>query len=149
MVWGAGMVLGGLSGGWVADKIGQRQAMAAGVVFGSIGMALFAVIPGAGWAWGLMLVFGLTFGLYETAFFATGMYLTDPRIAASMFALLMAIANIGTGIGFGVAGWLVDLTGFRPTFGILAAFNLLILLLLPLIYNNIKSGAQSSHSAGT
>ena len=149
MTWGVGMVLGGLSGGWVADKIGQRQAMAAGVVFGSISMLLFVFIPSASWAWIIMLVFGLTFGLYDTAFFATGMYLTDPRIAASMFAVLMALANIGIGIGFGAAGWLVDLTGFRATFGILAGFNLLVLLLLPLIYNNIERAPQSSHSSGT
>ena len=41
----------------------------------------------------------------------TAMALTDGRIAASMFAILMAMANVGTGIGLAAGGILVDAVG--------------------------------------
>ena len=76
----------------------------------------------------------LAFGYYETVYFATSMELTDLRIAASMFAIFMAVANIGTGIGFGVSGILVDAIGYRWTFVAIAALNLLALPLIPVIF---------------
>jgi PAT family beta-lactamase induction signal transducer AmpG len=39
------------------------------------------------------------------------MDVTDPRIAASMLSILMAIANIGSGVGLAVSGRLVDTIG--------------------------------------
>jgi PAT family beta-lactamase induction signal transducer AmpG len=59
---------------------------------------------------------------------------SDPRIAASMFSILMAIANIGTVIGLPLAGVLVDGIGYRWTFAILAGLNLLAVPLLPAIF---------------
>ena len=72
-----------------------------------------------------MFLFGLAFGYYETVYFAISMEKTDPRIAASMFAILMAIANIGTGIGLPLSGVFSDLIGFRWTFLVIAMLNLL------------------------
>ena len=42
-----------------------------------------------------------------------------------MFALLMAVANLGTGVGLAVSGVLADAVGYQNTFLILAALNLL------------------------
>ena len=47
-----------------------------------------------------------------------------------MFALLMAVANIGTGIGLALSGTLVDAIGYPLTFVTLAALNLLVLPLV-------------------
>jgi PAT family beta-lactamase induction signal transducer AmpG len=51
-----------------------------------------------------------------------------------MFALLMAVANIGTGIGLAVSGALVDAIGYPWTFVTIALLNLLALPLLPAIF---------------
>jgi predicted MFS family arabinose efflux permease len=59
---------------------------------------------------------------------------TVPSIAASMFAILMAVTNIGQGAGMAVSGMLVDATGFRITLAILAILNFLALPLLPKIF---------------
>lgn len=40
----------------------------------------------------------------------------DARIAVSMFAILMTIANVRTGVGFAVSGTMVDAIGYRRTF---------------------------------
>jgi len=68
------------------------------------------------------------------------MDLTDPRIAASMFAILMAVANIGIGVGFAVTGQMVDIIGYQWTFVGLGLLNLVALPLLPLIFRG--DGAQ-------
>ena len=82
----------------------------------------------------MVFLFGIAFGHYETVYFAISMKLSDPRIAASMFAILMAVANIGTGIGLGLSGSLVDLVGYKPTFIIIGILNILALPLLSVIF---------------
>jgi PAT family beta-lactamase induction signal transducer AmpG len=55
-------------------------------------------------------------------------------IAASMFAILMAIANIGTGVGLAIGGVLADAIGYQWTFVVVAFLNLLALPLIPSIF---------------
>lgn len=66
------------------------------------------------------------------------MRFVDPRIAASMYAILMAFTNIGQGIGMYLSGALTDQAGFSRTFLILLGINLLILPLLPLVFRQKK-----------
>ena len=58
------------------------------------------------------------------------MSLCDSRIAASMFALMMAVSNVGTAIGEGVATGLTDNIGFSAVFLLLAAANVITLPIL-------------------
>jgi len=46
----------------------------------------------------------------------------------------MAVTNVAQGVGMGLSGALADGVGFRWAFVILAAFNLLILPLLPVVF---------------
>ncbi len=55
-----------------------------------------------------MIFFGVVTGAYQTEYFAVVMRFIDPRIAASMFAILMAFTNIGQGIWMYLTGVLVD-----------------------------------------
>jgi PAT family beta-lactamase induction signal transducer AmpG len=132
--WGLGVVMGGVTGGWLTGKIGHKGAIVGAVFASAVAVLCLALIPSAIVAWPIVFVFGLAFGYYETAYFATAMDFTDPRIAASMFAILMACANIGTGVGFAVSGSLVDAVGFRTTFMLIAGFSLLALPLIPFVF---------------
>jgi PAT family beta-lactamase induction signal transducer AmpG len=76
------------------------------------------------------IVWGLIWGFQETVFVALAMGLADTRIAASMFAIMMAVSNLGTAIGEGVATGLTDDIGFTAVFWLLAAVNLVTLPLL-------------------
>ncbi len=137
-VWGLGVVIGGMTGGRLTDRIGHRRTVTAALALALVAVALLATIRSAGMAWPLALLFGLAFGFYESAYFATAMSVTDPRIAASMYAILMAAANVGTGIGLAASGALVDALDFRTTFLVIAGLNLLALPLLPLIFQARK-----------
>ncbi len=133
-IWGVGVAIGGLTGGRLVDTLGHRRSLVTAVGLSLVGVLLLAFTPGVAVAVALVVLFGLAFGYYETVYFAISMNLTDPRIAASMFAILMAVANVGTGIGLGASGALVDTIGYRLTFAIVAALNLFVLPLIPGVF---------------
>lgn len=133
-VWGIGVVVGGITGGPLTDRVGQRRAVEIALAISFISVAIFSFTPTAAIAWPLVFIFGLAYGYYETVYFAVSMRKSDPRIAASMFSILMAIANIGTGIGLPIAGLLAEGVGYRWTFAIVASLNLLAIPLLPAIF---------------
>jgi predicted MFS family arabinose efflux permease len=111
---------------------------------GFVGIAALAFTGNASTAWPLVALFGLAYGTQQTVYFALAMKYTIPSIAASMFAILMAVTNIGQGAGMAVSGMLVDASSFRVTFMILALLNFLALPLLPKLFNNPKTKLQSA-----
>jgi predicted MFS family arabinose efflux permease len=137
-LWGVGVITGGITGGQVADRFGHRKAVLGALFTSLIAVALLSMITGPLIAWPLLFLFGIAYGYYETSFFATAMAATDLRIAASMFSILMAMANIGASIGMLLGGLLSDLAGFRWTFVIFAALNLLVFPLLPMVFPRQK-----------
>lgn len=135
-VWGLGVVLGGVLGGSLISRIGQYAATRGALFFTFIAILALAFIPSPVFAWPIVAIFGLAYGTYQTVYFAIAMNYTDPRIAASMFSILMAVTNVGQGVGFAVAGGLANVSsiGFRWAFAILTVFNLVALPFLPAVF---------------
>jgi PAT family beta-lactamase induction signal transducer AmpG len=141
-VWGVGVVLGSIAGGGLINKLGNRNA-----VLISIGVAIVAIISLAGinqlsFAWFLVALFGVCYGTYQTVYFALAMEYTDPRIAATMFSILMAVTNIGQGVGLGLTGFFADSFGFKMTFIVMALLNFAVLPFLPMIFG--KRGKKAA-----
>ncbi|MEJ2737860.1 MAG: MFS transporter, partial [Anaerolineae bacterium] len=65
-VWGVGVVLGGLTGGRLTDRIGHKRAAMGALVLSLAAILALAAISGPVMAWPLVFVFGLAFGYYET-----------------------------------------------------------------------------------
>jgi PAT family beta-lactamase induction signal transducer AmpG len=139
-VWGVGVIIGGITGGRLADRFGHRKAVLGALFTALVSVSLLSMITGPLIAWPLLFLFGIAYGYYETGFFATAMAATDLRIAASMFSILMAMANIGASIGMLISGAISDLVGFRWTFVVFAAMNLLVFLLLPMVFPRKEKG---------
>jgi len=116
------------------------------MIISIVSTLLFLIVPDAPIAFGIALAFGFAFGFYETVYFATAMARTDPRIAASMFSIFMAIANIGTGIGLAVTGVMADSIGYPWTFIILAGINLLALPLIPAVFKKKPENQENASS---
>ena len=133
-VWGTGVVLGGVTGGTLMSKIGRRNGTRISLFLSLAAILAFAFVTSTSIAWPIVWIFGLAYGTYQTVYFALAMNYTDPRIAASMFSILMAFTNVGQGIGMGLSGALSDGVGFQLTFIILALLNLLALPFLPVIF---------------
>ncbi len=133
-VWGIGVVLGGATGGWFIHRFGNRNAVRSALVVTFVSVLALALTPNTLLAWPVVALFGLAYGVYQTLYYALAMNYTDPRIAASMFSILMAVTNVAQGVGMAVCGGLADSVGFRWTFAIITALNLLALPLLPAVF---------------
>lgn len=127
---GVGAVVGALVGGLLIDRIGRRRSAYGATLLLSAGAVLIGLSPGLNALLGLGVIWGVAWAFQETVFFALAMDLADTRIAASMFAIMMAISNLGTAVGEGVATGLTDNLGFVPVFWLLAGINLVTLIVL-------------------
>jgi MFS transporter, PAT family, beta-lactamase induction signal transducer AmpG len=134
-VYGIGTVAGALVGGPLVKRFGRRTSLMIALFLTSAVTLTLALVPSAGLAWGVVSLFGIAFGYYETVYFAMGMDFADPRIAAFMFSVIMAVGNLGIGLGQPLAGSLVDSIGFRWMFAVFAGVNLLA---LPLVIGVFK-----------
>jgi PAT family beta-lactamase induction signal transducer AmpG len=130
-VFGVGTIFGGVIGGPLMKKIGERASILAALLVTSAVTFVLALTTSAGLMWAVVFLFGFAFGYYETVYFALGMDFSDPRIAAFMFSIIMAVGNFGIAGGQPLAGVLVDSLGFAPMFMIFAAVHLLA---LPLVF---------------
>jgi len=139
-LWSLGIIGGSFLGGWLMKKYLPKRALVIGVILLSLSLSTLAFLltPQYGLMLGIFLIilFGVAYGTYQTQYFAAAMRFVDPRIAASMYAILMAFTNVGQGIGMYLSGTLADLAGFSTTFMILIGLNLLILPLISLVFKD-------------
>jgi len=133
-VWGVGVVLGSIAGGGLINKLGNRYAVLISIAVALVAILSLAAINQLPYAWFLVALFGVCYGTYQTVYFALAMEYTDPRIAATMFSILMAVTNIGQGVGLGLTGFFADSFGFKTTFIVMALLNFAVLPFLPMIF---------------
>lgn len=144
-IWGVGVVLGSVLGGWLINKLGNRNSVLIAIGVAMVSILALAAINQLAIAWFLVALFGVCYGTYQTVYFALAMEYTDPRIAATMFSILMAVTNIGQGVGLGLTGFFADSFGFKLTFIIMALLNFTVLPFLPLIFG--KKAAKEPQPA--
>lgn len=133
-LWGIGCVGGAFLGGAVMDRTGDRAALLLSVFSVAATLAMVAVVPSLPLAYLAMVLFGVAYGATQAVYFALAMKYTTPAIAASMYSILMAVTNVGQGIGLGVGGVLAKTAGYPAAFLAFAAFIFAVLPFLPLIF---------------
>lgn len=139
-VYGIGTVVGGLTGGPLMKKIGERSSLIAALSITTAVTLLLAIAPSATFMWVCVFLFGVAFGYYSTVYFALGMDFADPRIAAFMFSVIMAVGNFAIAAGSALAGGLVEAVGFRAMFFIFAGVHVLV---LPIVFAIFKLRGQN------
>ncbi len=140
-LFGIGTGVGAALGGTFIDKIGHRMSLVIALALSTATIIPIAAAHNLNTAYALLFLFGMGFGYYETVYFALSMDFSNPRIAATMFAVFMAIGNLGIAVGQPLAGALVDNVGFRWTFVILALINLAVLPMIPVIFRKGKTAS--------
>ncbi|MCA9932011.1 MAG: MFS transporter, partial [Anaerolineales bacterium] len=131
---GVGMVLGALGTSVLIARMGRRSAafIIAGLV--SLGGILFSFAGSVTAVLVLAIFWGMILGLHWTLYMVLAMTRTDARIAGSMFAISMAVSNIGQALGDGIATGLTDNIGFINVFRVVALFNLIVFPLLVAVF---------------
>jgi len=144
-VWGIGVVIGGLGGGRLSDRIGWRNAVLLSLALSTLALLVlaFGVSQKTPLALAFMfaILFGIGYGTYQAVYFALAMRFTVASIAASMFAVLMAFTNVGQGIGLSLGGLLADKINYGPTMLVFALINLLVIPVLFLLKTREKAGS--------
>ncbi|HOT92469.1 MAG TPA: MFS transporter [Anaerolineae bacterium] len=141
---GIGAIIGALAGGVLIDRLGRKRSAYAGVILISVMAALIGAATGAQGVLWLGLVWGAVWAFQETLFFALAMDIADARIAASMFAIMMGISNLGSAVADGLATALSDDLGFVAVFGLLAVINLIT---LPVLWGLFKKAPEIANRA--
>lgn len=137
-VWGVGCVAGALAGGRVMDKLGNKKALWLSVLLVIPAMILLAAVTNKPIMWAVVIFFGIAYGLSQAIYFALAMKYTQPAIAASMYSILMAVTNIGQGIGLGLGGGLANAAGYPIAFLAFAALMLLVIPFFSVIFGRRK-----------
>ena len=143
---GIGTVVGALATSWLISRWGRRSAafLVAGLV--SLGGLVFSFANSITAVLALALFWGIVLGLHWTVYMVLSMSRTDARIAGSMFAISMAVSNIGAALGEGLATGLTDNIGFINVFRLLALINLAV---FPLIIAVFKSNLSIKTAVST
>lgn len=143
--WGVFMGLAGaMGGGFLADLFGAKRIIAVGTIgLGACYLGFGAMAPdafGSGWfSWeskGAMTLFilaeGFLVSLASVGLFSMYMTVSWPLVAGTQFTAYMAMLNLSTTTGQWLAGW-VDEYGLLQVVVVLGMFQMLLVLLLPLI----------------
>jgi PAT family beta-lactamase induction signal transducer AmpG len=133
-VWGIGCVAGAVLGGIIMDRAGDRKAIWVTIVGVSLALTALAAVNNLPLAFAAAVFFGLAYGSAQASYFALAMRYTQPAIAASMYSILMAVTNIGQGIGLGLGGALAKNAGFGAAFLVFGAAIFLILPFFPTLF---------------
>jgi len=110
------IAVGSLIGGGITDKFGRKTSL---YIF--IGMSIFfSALLIMSTSWQILAffygVFGFLIGGYTTAISTMCMDITNPKIGATQYSLLMSLFNIGELAGAMVVGSLIVLLGFSRVF---------------------------------
>ena len=135
-----GGVLGMVVGGWLAGRLGrQRTITIVGGVFGVATLAI-AVLP---LLWPIRAVMSgyilahLILNVFVTiAFLSLSMALCGRRVAATQFAMYMAMSNFGRSVGSMLVGPLEAVGGYPAIF--LCVFGTTVLSILLLQFVNLR-----------
>ena len=130
-----GRIVGAITNSWVTDKVGHKQSLNIAIALSSIACFGLALQASVVWVGIFGFVFGIAYGYYTSIYAAVAMDLSDPRIAASMFAIFMMFVNLGTAGGQFLGGQLTENFGFAT---MAAIFGVLNLLNVPIVSNLFK-----------
>jgi len=134
-LWGVGVVVGALVGGRIMDRVGDKAALWVSILSVAPALVLLGFAPNLLTAFITSAIFGVTYGISQAVYFALAMKYTKPAIAASMYAILMSVTNIGQGIGLALSGALAKGFGYPVAFVVFAGVIFLVLPFMPVLFS--------------
>jgi MFS family permease len=115
--------------------MGRKSNAVAATLLISLGAVLFGISSAISVVVWLGLAWGIFWAFQETMFFALAMDIADRRIAASMFAIMMGVSNLGSAVADGAATALSDNLTFKSVFIGLGIINLVTLPILLVLFS--------------
>ena len=136
-----GRILGALTNTFLTDRIGAQKSLFVAIGLTTVGCLGLAISGNLYWLGAFGFIFGLAYGYYTAVYAAVAMKISDPRIAASMFAIFMMFINLGTVGGQAIGGFVTEAWGFSV---MVLVFGLINLVNIPLVVKTFKEKAAVS-----
>jgi len=138
VAFGAGMLVGSLAIGALAQRASGVRLVAAGILLIGVALAASGVLPSSGfWVFVLLcIVMGVSAPLLGAPLTAMFQTLIDPALLGRVMSLYMTIAMLAAPVGLLVAGPLAETIGVAGWFaisGVLIAVMALVTRLLPAV----------------
>lgn len=124
-----GRIIGAAVSGWVSDRLGSQTSFRVAIVLSAVACLLLSLEFGQPALASGCLLFGLAYGFFTTVYAASAMKLSNPAVAASMFAVFMLFLNVGVALGQLIGGLITARLGFTGL--ALCMAGLLLLMLIP------------------
>ena len=135
--------LGGVSGGWIADRFGRKRTFVSMSLLSIVGIYCLMVATPEKWPYiyFFVLFYGASGGARGTVFVA----LKADMFSGSSFGRILGVSLVGTGIasGFGpwLAGYIFDVSGnYQIAFWLVIVMNLLSIILVAMAVTVSKKG---------
>jgi len=125
-----GRIAGALFSGRISERLGYRRSFQVAIVLSVLACLSLSLNAGTLVLSLSSLMFGFSYGYYTTVYAATAMLLSDPRVAASMFAIFMMFLNLGVAGGQAIGGIVIGYFGFSALVLLMSIVSLLNLLLV-------------------
>ena len=108
-----GRIAGALASSRLSERLGYRRSMRLAIILSTLACLALSLTAGTLVLALACLLFGFAYGYYTSVYSAAAMLSTDPRIAASMFAVFMIFLNIGVALGQALGGLVTEAIGFQ------------------------------------
>ena len=105
---GLGGLVGRIGLGLLADRIGARQALVAGLILQAVTISLYAAIGDLSWLFVLSAFFGFAYGGVMPLYAVLIREYFGARIMGTAFGAVTMISSIGMALGPLAGGWLYD-----------------------------------------
>jgi predicted MFS family arabinose efflux permease len=125
-----GRIAGAVSSAGLTTRFGYRASLALAIGLSALACYGLSLPLGTRGLAAACFLFGFSYGYYTAAYSAVSMALSDPRVAAAMFAVFMMFLNIGIALGQAIGGVIVEAGGFATLAGWMSLLVLLNLLLV-------------------
>ena len=135
---GIGMMIGAVIISVAVRRFGTRFASLLTLAAVTLGGLIFSITNNVNTILMLGVVWGIVVGLHWTVYAAVSMSITDLRVAGSMFAILQTMANVGLGLGDGLAASFADNMSFSEIFRLFALLNLIAIPLFLIFYRSFS-----------
>jgi MFS transporter, PAT family, beta-lactamase induction signal transducer AmpG len=139
----ATMIVGGLLGGVLTDRLGKVRATATFLICIVVTVLALAVADrlfSARVLMGILTVLYLCYGLFIAASYALFMDMTDPRLGATEFSTFMAATNGCESWSTWAGGQIVERAGYGVSFVAMGLVSVVGLFFLKAIPENRREG---------
>ncbi|MFC1955823.1 MFS transporter [Chloroflexota bacterium] len=128
-----GGIVGSLSGGWLSDRMGRRNAIVWVLVITGPLLYLLINLPISAFIFLVLVMFGMVIIMRQTTVMSYLMSVTPPQLRSTVYGLYFGLYLESMSLMQPIVGYFMDKFGILSVFNIIAFLSVALSLLAPLL----------------